>query len=172
MHAIYLAFATIIALNKLLMPLEGAAEAPLGILSNSQEEALNEPPDCFIPITTLEPPSQEDVELVAKTIHGEAGICDNIQKAAVAWCILNRVDCPDYPDTIKEVITQPHQFKGYKKDKVPTEEEYQIAFDVIFAWMYGSERLLPKRFLYFHAEDGKNVFTTNHLKGEIWDAKP
>lgn len=121
------------------------------------------------PTPRLIEPLDSDVEYVAKTIHGEAGICNDTQKKAVAWCILNRVDCADFPNTIEEVVTQPHQFHGYAEDKVPTEEECLIAYEVIKIWLNDLDgRILPKRFLFFHAENGQNVFTTNHRKGEVW----
>ncbi len=124
-----------------------------------------------IPVTTLPMPSKSDVEIMAKVIHGEAGICSDLQKSAVAWCVLNRVDWFEYPNTIAEVIKQPHQFKGYSPDKKPTEDDYRIAWDVIFRWMNDLEgRTLPREFLFFHADKkGKNVFTTNHKKGRTWD---
>lgn len=116
-------------------------------------------------------PTAEDVEYVAKTVHGEAGICSDLQKAAVAWCIVNRVDCQDFPDNVKDVVTQKCQFYGYKPDKVPTEEEYKIAHDVLFIWLNDLPgRILPKRFLFFYSnKKGENVFTTNYRKGEVWD---
>lgn len=115
-------------------------------------------------------PSDDDVLYMAKVIHGEAGICSDLQKSAVAWCVLNRVDCDEYPNTIIEVITQPHQFKGYADDKRPTADEIALAWDVIYRWLNDLDgRTLPRKYLFFHAERGKNVFTTNHLKGTVWD---
>ena len=115
-------------------------------------------------------PSQDDVEMVAKTISGEAPGCTVTQKAAVAWCILNRVDSEDFPNTIEEVVTQYKQFQGYRETNRPTREELDLAFDIILDWMNGSEnRILPKRFLFFHSsKKGYNIFTTDHLKGEVW----
>lgn len=116
-------------------------------------------------------PSAEDIMLMAKTIHGEAGICSETQKRAVGWVICNRVDCEDFPDTVAEVITQPHQFKGYAADKEPTDEEIRIAREILTDWMNGNEdnRTIPRRFLFFHSDHkGNNIFTTNHLKGEVW----
>lgn len=130
------------------------------------------------PISSLEvydngliEPTFEEVEYMAKVIHGEAGICDALQKSAVAWCVCNRVDCPDFPDNVIDVITQPHQFKGYANDKEPTDEEYAIAWGVLYRWLNDLDgRTLPRQYLFFHSDHkGKNVFTTNHLKGEEWD---
>ena len=46
---------------------------------------------------------------IAKTLHGECKDCTKTEQAAVAWCILNRVDSePPYrPDDIVSVVTQP-----------------------------------------------------------------
>lgn len=115
-------------------------------------------------------PTDADVMYMAKVIHGEAGICSDLQKSAVAWCVLNRVDCAEYPDNIIDVITQPHQFKGYADDKRPTCDEIALAWDVIYRWLnHIGGRTLPPEYLFFHAHKGVNVFTTNHLKGRTWD---
>lgn len=116
-------------------------------------------------------PPEDEVEYMAKVIHGEAGICDKLQKSAVAWCVLNRVDWFEYPNTVIEVITQPSQFHGYTPDKVPTAEDYEIAWDVLYRWYNDLDgRTLPKEYLFFHSDHkGKNVFTTNHRKGDVWD---
>ena len=64
-------------------------------------------------------PSDKDVEILAKLIWGEArGISSTTEKAAVAWCALNRVDSTAYPDTVEEVVTQRYQFAGYNADKL------------------------------------------------------
>ena len=39
----------------------------------------------------------EDADLIAKTVWGEARGCSVTQQAAVAWCILNRVDSAAFP---------------------------------------------------------------------------
>lgn len=51
-------------------------------------DRANEP---ATPIT--ERPEQEEIEMLAKLIWGEArGVESTTEKAAVAWCVLNRVD--------------------------------------------------------------------------------
>lgn len=62
--------------------------------------------------------SDEDVAAIAKTVYGEALIThSDMEMAAVAWCILNRVDSAEafFPDTIVEVVTQDSQFHGYSE---------------------------------------------------------
>ncbi len=118
-------------------------------------------------------PSEEEIIYVAKTIYGEANECDETQKSAVAWCICNRVDSVSYPDNVIDVTIQPYQFHGYNPNNKYLEEDYKIAYNVLFDWMNGINlrRTLPQRFLYFHADRSKgvNVFTTDHLAGEIHD---
>ncbi len=116
-------------------------------------------------------PSYEEVVCMAKVIHGEAGICSKLQKSAVAWCVCNRADWFEYPDNVVDVITQPSQFHGYSEDKVPTVEDYEIAWDVLYRWHNNLDgRTLPKEFLFFHSNGrGENVFTTNHRTGKVWD---
>ena len=57
-----------------------------------------------------------------------------MHKAAVVWCVLNRVDAEGWPDTVAEVVTQPHQFAGYSPDYPATEEFKAIAADVLIRW--------------------------------------
>ena len=56
--------------------------------------------------------TREDAEVIAKVIWGEARGCDATQQAAVAWCILNRVDSADFPNSISEVVNQKYQPGG------------------------------------------------------------
>lgn len=118
----------------------------------------------------------EDIELIARTIWGEAGGCDNMDhKAAVAWCILNRVDA-GY-GTIEEVVTAPNQFMGYIhwEDECP-EEYIDLAADVVERWEWEhagveeSGRVLPKDYLWFRAYEGHNRFR-NAYDGDynVWD---
>ena len=48
----------------------------------------------------------EDVELLARLVHAEANGEPYKGKVAVAATVLNRVNNPDYPDTIPEVVYQ------------------------------------------------------------------
>lgn len=111
-------------------------------------------------------PEVEDVEMLAKLIWGEArGIPSTTEKAAVVWCVLNRVDSPKYPDTVAEVVTQRHQFVGYKTSNPATEEFIEIARDVLVRWYSEKNgtsdvgRVLPKDYLYFTGDGVRNYFT-------------
>ena len=60
------------------------------------------------------PVSDEDVELIAKTVQAEAGNQDFIGKRMVAAVILNRVESKTFPDNVEAVLSQEHQFSTYR----------------------------------------------------------
>jgi len=148
---------------------------PIGAIINYSAQAAD---DGQIPVTaTVEQveatacvaavwePAADDVEILAKLIWGEArGIPSTTEKAAVVWCVLNRVDASSYPDTVRAVVTQKHQFAGYSPDFPATEEFKAIAYDVLLRWHSEKEgtensgRVLPKEYLYFTGDGYHNYF--------------
>ena len=55
----------------------------------------------------------DSLELLAICVQAEAGNQPLTGRRMVADVILNRVDDPDWPDTIEGVITQQYQFSSY-----------------------------------------------------------
>lgn len=81
--------------------------------------------------------SDEDVAAIAKTVYGEALIThSDMEMAAVAWCILNRVDSAEafFPDTIVEVVTQDSQFHGYSESNPVDPHIEWLVRDVLDRW--------------------------------------
>lgn len=121
--------------------------------------------------------SDADAQYIAQTIWGEARGCTKIEQAAVAWCILNRVDNenPYFPDTISGVITQPSQFSGYSKYNPLDEGLLELAKDVLARWEREKNgenevgRVLPEQYLYFAGNGRTNYFRTQNSYNEIWD---
>ena len=116
--------------------------------------------------------SQYDAELLAKTAWGEARGCSPTEIAAVMWCILNRADSGDFPDTVVEVVEAPGQFQGYSEDNPVTDDLLTIAYDVLFYWQIGDDtgRVLPKEYLYFLGDGDHNYFyKTWGDTNEPWD---
>lgn len=119
--------------------------------------------------------TEEDAELIAKTVYGEAGSSwiPTEQKAAVIWCILNRVDAGR--GTIKEVIMSPNQFAGFNPNHPVTDELYALAVDVLERWQTEHEgwgdvgRTLPPGYLYFTGDGKSNYFTREWPTGPAWD---
>lgn len=71
----------------------------------------------------------DSLELLAICVEAEAGNQGLEGKRLVADVILNRVNDPDFPNSIEDVITQPYHFSSYwdgAMDRVePTEETYK-----------------------------------------------
>lgn len=148
-------------------PKDEAAESPSTFADLSDEISVKPAaPQSVAEPTPAWEPETADVEMLAKLIWGEArGIPSTTEKAAVVWCVLNRVDSPKYPDTVTEVVTQNHQFVGYKASNPATEEFMEIARDVLVRWHSEKNgtsdvgRVLPKDYLYFTGDGARNYFT-------------
>lgn len=127
------------------------------------------PPDLY---------SDADVDVIAKTVYGEALIThSDMEMAAVVWCILNRVDSEEdfFPDTIMEVVTQESQFHGYSESNPVDPHIEWLVRDVLDRWVLekagaeGVGRVLPKDYLYFWGDGRHNHFTTEYHAGTTWD---
>lgn len=121
-------------------------------------------------------PDESEVDYLAKTIYGEAGVVrSKARQAAVAWCILNRVDSPIFPDTIAEVVTAPYQFAGYHADRTPPEAYYELARDVLTRYHAEQQgetdagRTLPREYLYFTGDGTENYSTATWRGTDYWD---
>ena len=109
---------------------------PAPTLEKAERDKLDAPAAATLtPTPAPYIPDETEVEMLARLIWGEArGIPSDMHKAAVVWCVLNRVDAEGWPDTVAEVVTQPHQFAGYSPDYPATEEFKAIAADVLIRW--------------------------------------
>lgn len=120
--------------------------------------------------------TDREVELIAKTVYGEALVTNSdMEMAAVVWCILNRADSPYYPDTIEEVVTQRRQFHGYNEEHPVTERIENIVRDVLDRWyaekdgVMDSGRVLPKEYIYFEGDGSHNHYSAEWKSGEFYD---
>lgn len=78
-----------------------------------------------------------DLYLLAKCVHAEARGESYIGKVAVAAVILNRVDSPDFPNTVYGVIYQPWAFTCTHDGQIelePDNASYQAAQDALNGW--------------------------------------
>lgn len=115
-----------------------------------------------------------EVELIGRTIWGEAGgVKSKAERAAVAWCILNRVAATG--KSVEEVVTAPMQFQGYRPNGECPQEHLDLATDVLMRWTVEQEsgtedgRVLPAEYLYFMGDGIRNHFTTEYLGTDYWD---
>jgi len=130
------------------------------------------------PSTSTRLYTEEDVQVLAKVVYGEALVTrSDMEMAAVVWCILNRVDSGDpfYPESIIEVATQEKQFHGYSPDHPVDQHIEWLVRDVLDRWAAeknGAEdvgRVLPADYLFFWGDGRQNHFTQEYHKGAEWD---
>ena len=123
--------------------------------------------------------SADEAEAIAKVLYRECrGVKSKAEKAAVVWCICNRVDSNEryFPDTVMEVITQKNAF-AYIEDTPVWPELLDIAEDVLTRWHYEKAgmkdvgRTLPKEYVYFvgNKEQTHNLFTTEWCGTDYWN---
>ncbi len=79
----------------------------------------------------------DDVYLLARVIHAEAGAEPYEGKVAVGAVILNRVKHPSFPNTLAGVIYQPLAFESVSNgiiNRPPSAESIRAARDAINGW--------------------------------------
>ncbi|MEY8001654.1 cell wall hydrolase [Clostridium sp. Mt-5] len=78
--------------------------------------------------------TQNDVDLMAKVVYAESN-CEPFEgKVAVASVILNRLQYPEFPKTVKGVITQRGAFSCVKNgviDVTPNEDSYNAVLQAL-----------------------------------------
>ena len=77
---------------------------------------------------------QEDLDIVARVVQGEAGNCPWEHQVAVAAVVVNRVNSPLFPNTVREVVAQPRQYTelyltGFDKTPRTCYEAAKVALD-------------------------------------------
>lgn len=81
-------------------------------------------------------------------------------KAKVVEVIMNRVESPDFPNTIYEVLTEEGQFSGVYNYIYLTEYSHRVTEDVIVAVnMFFDENYCNNGYLFFSGDGNQNYFT-------------
>lgn len=111
--------------------------------------------------------SDEEIDMLAKTVWGEARGLDEYERSLVIWCILNRFDSGKFGSSLKEIITKPYQFQGYKESFPIDEDILRLCEDVVYRWENSlAGRTLPEEYLYFYG-DGKHNYYTTEYQGSV-----
>jgi len=153
--------------------------------AQTQTDATTAPTDSTTPTEGTEPTveievfyTEVDAVILAKVMWAEArgvtgtykGVSATARKAAVAWCVLNRVDRGGFGDSIVDVATAPNQF-AYFPDTPVTEDLLELAYDVLARWNLEQNnqadvgRTLPAGYLFFHGDGEENHFR-KEFKGD------
>ncbi len=81
--------------------------------------------------------SQNDIQLMANAVYGEARGEPYIGQVAIAAVILNRVKSPLFPDTVSGVIFEPRAFTAVADGQIwltPDEQAKRAVLDAINGW--------------------------------------
>lgn len=114
--------------------------------------------------------SDEEIDMLAKTVWGEARGLDEYEQSLVVWCILNRFDNGKFGSSVKEIITKPYQFQGYKESFPIDEDILRLCKDVVYRWENSLEgRTLPEEYLYFYGDGKHNYYTTEYQGNTKYD---
>jgi spore germination cell wall hydrolase CwlJ-like protein len=89
----------------------------------------------------------KDLKCLALNVYHEARGESFLGQVLVAKTTLNRVDSPDFPKAVCDVVYQPNQFSWtLVKQKQPTLEQLEIAVKAVYVALDH-----PSNALYFHA---------------------
>lgn len=86
-----------------------------------------------------------EAEAAARVIYGTARNHTAEAWRNLVWCIINRVESPLYPDTMKDVCRQEAQWMGYSDDNPVLQAVYEVAYEVLSTWHEGGHRLIGQR---------------------------
>jgi N-acetylmuramoyl-L-alanine amidase len=95
--------------------------------------------------------SDDEIDLLARLVRAEAQTESFEGKAAVASVVLNRVESPQFPNSIKKVIYQPGQFQPVSNgeiNKPADKESYKAVYAVL-----SDLRNIAKDSLFFYNPD-------------------
>lgn len=145
--------------------------------ANAAATPAQECPPCAI--------TDEEIVMLAKVLYREAGalgwrgtqygVSYKARQAAIAWCALDRVTDPNYPDTLKGVLTYPYAF-AWIEDTPVTDELLWLAQDVTARWWREQcgetdvGRTLPNTYHFFGGDGKENYFRNAYQSPyNVWD---
>lgn len=101
-----------------------------------------------------------EAEMLARLLYGvKNNSTDDLY--TMAWCVINRVDNPQFPSTVEAVINQPLQWMGYSADNPVLENLYRIADDVLTTWRSGGHRPVSDDYVYMSWSESDIVLRDN-----------
>lgn len=109
---------------------------------------------------------QEQIEIeankLAKVLYGvRDNSTDDLR--TYCWCVLNRVDNPNFADTLEEVINQPNQWMRYDTSNYILEKLKQIAIEELTIWHDGTSRPCTDEYVYMDWSANDIVLRTDFV---------
>lgn len=99
-------------------------------------------------LTLYESLSEEEITLIELTVQHEVGSFSIEYKELIAGIILNRLNSPDFPDTITEILYAENQFSNGNYYGIVVDEETSQAVENVF-----SSEASPHEATYYYNPD-------------------
>ena len=105
-----------------------------------------------------------EAEMLARVLYGvKDNSTDDLK--TYCWCVFNRVDNKNYPDTLEGVIAQPKQWMRYDPENPVLETLWQIAREQLDAWHSGTRRPVSNEYVYMSWKSNDIVLRDNFTEG-------
>ena len=117
-----------------------------------------------MPAEPYEVQLDSEAQALARVLYGIKGNSDKDLRT-YCWCVINRVDSPDYPDTLEEVIAQPKQWMRYDSESPVIEHLYNIAREELDRWHTGTTRPITSEYVFMNWTPTDLVLRDNWTEG-------
>lgn len=131
----------------------------------STDDLTEENHDSGIVCEDVIDPIQFEAEYVAKVLYGTAQYNTERGQKMVVWCIVNRVENPNYPNTIEEVCRQKDQWMGYSDNNPILQDLFDISYETLYYWHNGGYRYVGPDFLFVKWYPDQIVLKTDFEEG-------
>ena len=126
-----------------------------------------------MPVDPYQATLQAEAEDLARVLYGvKDNSTDDLR--TLCWCVFNRVDSPEYANSIAEVVAQPKQWMGYSSENPVLESLYKLAREELLKWREGSVRPCGIDFVFMQRSPSEIVLRntwTNSSSTRYWRAK-
>lgn len=105
-----------------------------------------------------------EAEALAKVLYGvKDNSSDDLR--TYCWCVFNRVDNPNYPSTLEDVIAQPSQWMRYDPTNPIIESLYQLAREQLDAWHTDTHRPVSNEYVFMNWSRNDICLRDNFYEG-------
>lgn len=101
-----------------------------------------------------------EAEACARVLYGTAKDNCPADQMAVVWCIINRCENANYPNTIEEVCAQPQQFMGYSDENPIIGSMYEIAYKQLEIWHNNEYRPITPDYIFLSWSESEVTLRT------------
>jgi len=141
---------------------------PTETVIQSEDNPVNS--EALCQVDTKAPCSERELDMLAKTVWGEARGCSPDEQRLVVWTVFQRVDDGEWGDTIEDVITNPGQFTGYDEQNPIDPDIYTLCSEEAKKWRQGEPAPLfapyatIRPYLYFDGDGTSNWFRKDYQR--------